>query len=206
MYIPTPFRWSRMSSFPHIGSKRFAGYNPRSPKLLGQRLIIYGSQKKLNWLTRIPVVKEYLRPTLLQMLCRRFRKQKWYTSYLFISTPKKKTFQLDTQKKMRRIYPPSHNHGSGKTLTSISQATPSAVASRKARDGEVQLQIRSQHLSGIRLGKGGFGLQEIPCHVHSPKKTGPQLITHPLDFMVLVDVFLMKIWKECHFVHIFLLG
>lgn len=99
MYIPTPFRWSRMSSFPHIGSKRFAGYNPRSPKLLGQRLIIYGSQKKLNWLTRIPVVKEYLRPTLLQMLCRRFRKQKWYTSYLFISTPKRKTFQLDTHKK-----------------------------------------------------------------------------------------------------------
>lgn len=180
MYIPTPFRWSRMSSFPHIGSKRFAGYNPRSPKLLGQRLIIYGSQKKLNWLTRIPVVKEYLRPTLLQMLCRRFRKQKWYTSYLFISTPKKKTFQLDThKKKMRRIWPIS-------SLTlPISQAKPSAVASRKARDGEVQLQIRSQHLSGIRLGERWVWMtQEIPCHVHSPKKTGPQLITHPLDFIL----------------------
>lgn len=164
MYIPTPFRWFRMSSFPHIGSKRFAGYNPRSPKLLGQRLIIYGSQKKLNWLTRIPVVKEYLRPTLLQMLCRRFRKQKWYTSYLFISTPKNKTFQLDTHKKKN-----------AENLTHLIPDPPHLQGHlQRLRLGRLEMEkssCRSEaNISAGSVGeRWGVGLQEI--HGPIPKIT-----------------------------------
>lgn len=149
------------------------------------------------------------------MLCRRFRKQKWYTSYLFISTPHlrfgqilcmpKKTkspSNLDTQKKNKNAGEsdpstiPSHPHLPPTFSGCVSEGWRwrSPVADQKPT---------SQR---NRLGKGGFGLQEIHVMSTSLKKLPTHHSSTGFLYIFIRLMFLMKIWKECDFVHFFLGG